>query len=195
MEITKQILQKAADAGSKEVSKAFSKLSGEDVKVTASVAELVSYQFIGDSLQPGNDKAIVTYAQMIGDTEGASILTIPREQTLMLIDLLNKEEVGTTGVLMNIDRSAVKETLNILSNSYLTALSKLSGTKLIIGAPYMMTANNVNSIVDKIKNKGVEDEDSAVVLKTSLEIAKHKVHAQLYIIFNKEFVQLIKDNK
>ena len=193
MEFSKEVLQKVSEVGSKEVSQAFTKLSGEPVEVKASAAELVSYDFISEGLQPGASGSIITYAQLIEGAEGVSLLTIPREETLALVDLLNKQEVGTTGVLMDFDRSAVKETLNILSNSYLNSLSKMIDTKIIIGAPYMMTASHIDELVGQLKTKQ-KKEDQAVVFKTSLEITKHKIKAQLYLIFNDDVVQLVKNH-
>ncbi|PLX28373.1 hypothetical protein C0581_02490 [Candidatus Parcubacteria bacterium] len=193
MEFSKEILQKVSEIGSKEVSQSFTKLSGEPVEVKASAAELVSYDFISEGLQPTVSGSIITYAQLIEGAEGVSLLTIPREETLALVDLLNKQEVGTTGVLMDFDRSAVKETLNILSNSYLNALSKMTNTKIIIGAPYMMTSSHIDGLVNQLKDKQ-KKEDHAVVFKTSLEITKHKIKAQLYLIFNEDVVQLVKEH-
>jgi chemotaxis protein CheY-P-specific phosphatase CheC len=193
MEFSKEVLQDAADQGSNSVAKAFTKLSGEKVSVTASAAELVSYKYITENLHSSHKNAsFITYAQMISGTTGVSILVIPREETLALVDLLSNQEIGSTGVLKDLDRSAVKETLNILSNSYLTALSKISSMELIIGAPYMMTGKNLENLVGKVKDKAVDEEENTLVFKTSLEIDKHKITAQLYLIFNEKFVDLIK---
>jgi chemotaxis protein CheY-P-specific phosphatase CheC len=191
MEFSKEVLQKVVDIGSKGVSDAFSKLSGEKVEVTTSAAELLSYKSIGEGLLPTEKASIVSYAQLIDGVEGASILSIPREDTLILVDLLNKKEVGTTGILMDFDRSAIKETLNILSNSYLNALTKIADRSLIIGAPYMMTAKNVSNVIEKIG----DGEEKAIVFTTVLKIASYKINAQLFLIFDQEFVDLIKVNK
>ena len=188
MEFSKEILQKVVDIGSKGVSDAFSKLSGEKVEVTTSAAELISYKSIGEGLLPTEKASIVSYAQLIDGVEGASILSIPREDTLILVDLLNKKEVGTTGILMDFDRSAIKETLNILSNSYLNALTKLADRNLVIGAPYMMTAKNITNVLKKIGN----GDEKALVFTTALKIASYKINAQLFLIFDQEFVSLIK---
>ena len=169
-------------------------MSGESVEVKTSAAELVSYDFITENLQSSQGGSVITYAQVIEGVEGVSFLTIPREETLALVDLLNKKEIGTTGVLMDLDRSAVKETLNILSNSYLNALSKKIDIDITIGAPYMMTAGHIDGLIGELKQKTTEGSD-VVVFKTVLEITKHKIKAQLYLIFNQDVVQLVKANK
>lgn len=189
------VLNKAAKVGAQEVSDAFSKLSGQKVKVSTAVAEIVSYEFIMDSLSKNNDESVVSYAQLIEGVEGAAILTIAREETFMLVDLLNNKEVGTTGILMDIDRSAVKETLNILSNSYLNALSKMTGEKLIIGAPYLILASHIGEIVNKLKKKIELKSKQMLLFKTTLNIVEHEIQAELHIIFDPDLVKEIKTIK
>lgn len=192
MGISKELLQRASDTGSQEASRAFSKLSGEDVKVTVSVAELLSYGFLAESIKPKEEKAVITYTQTIEGMKGIAILTIGREEALALVDLLNKRDVGTTGVLLDLDRSAIKETLNIISNAFLNALAKLTKQSLIIGLPYMMTASHIQQVIHRLKKESVGKGESAVVFKTFLEISKHKIEAQLYVIFDQNIVDILK---
>ena len=129
---------------------------------------------------------------MIEGVAGAAILAIRREETLILIDLLNKQEVGSTGIIMDVDRSAVKETLNILSNTYLNALSKITEEKFIIGAPYLMTAAHVGQIINKLYKEKTSVDSEVVLFKTVLEIVIHKIMAELFIVFDESLVNLIK---
>jgi chemotaxis protein CheY-P-specific phosphatase CheC len=191
MIFSKELLEKVAKNGSEEVSRAFSKLSRENVSVETAVLEVMSYDFLINSLKDGHEQAIITYTQTIGNSEGVSMLLMPREVALTLVDLLNQKEIGTTGVLMDLDKSAVKETLNILSNSYLNYLSKNTEMNLMFGEPYMMTASNIENIILDLKGKNIDNGDSVLVFKTVLKIAKHQINAQLYILFNKNIAKLI----
>jgi chemotaxis protein CheY-P-specific phosphatase CheC len=195
MKYSKELLQKVADLGSKEVSLAFSKLSKEEVTVETAVAEVVSYDLIAESLKLGEGHSVITYAQTISGVDGISLLSMTREAALTLVDLLNQQEVGTTGVLMDVDRSAVKETLNILSNSYLNYLAKETEIKIMFGEPYMMTASNLSNVIERLKGKNVEEGDSVFNFRTVLNITKHKVSAELYILFNKAIVESINNIK
>lgn len=195
MKISKELLQKVAELGGKEVSLAFSKLSKEEVGVETAVAEVVSYDIVTDSLKEIENQSVITYAQTIEGIDGASLLSMSRESALSLVDLLNQKEVGSTGVLMDVDRSAVKETLNILSNSYLNYLSKNIDTKIMFGEPYMMTSNNVSNVIEHLKSKNVSEDDSVFDFRTTLSINKHEIKAQLYVFFNKNIVELINNNK
>jgi chemotaxis protein CheY-P-specific phosphatase CheC len=195
MKFTKELLQKVADEGGKEVSRAFSKLSKEEVTVETAIVDIVSYDFIIKSLEEGHDHAVITYAQTITGVDGVSLLLMSREAALVLVDVLNQQEIGTTGVLMDLDKSAVKETLNILSNSYLNYLSKNVDANLMFGEPYMMTVSNVENVVSNLRDKNIREDDGVLVFKTVLKIAKHQINAQLYVLFNKKIVELIKNIK
>lgn len=185
-------MQQVATKGSEEVSRVFSKLSKEEVTVETSVAEVVSYNFIVDELNVIDKHTIITYAQVIGGVDGVALLSLPREAALSLVDVLNQQEVGTTGILLDVDRSAVKETLNILSNSFLNFLAKSANINLMFGEPYMMTVNNISNVVEHLKGKNVDEADSVLDFKTTLNIAKHKIKAQLFILFNKSLAESIK---
>lgn len=195
MKFSKELLQKVADEGGVEVSRAFSKLSKEEVSVETSVIEVVSYDFIIDNFKAGSEHAVITYAQTIEGIEGVSLLSMSREAALSLVDLLNQKEIGTTGVLMDLDRSAVKETLNILSNSYLNYLSKNMDTSLMFGEPYMMTASNIANVIGHLRGKSISGEDDVINFKTILSINKHEIKAQLYIFFNKDILESINSIK
>lgn len=192
MKLSKELLQQVATKGSEEVSRVFSKLSKEEVTVETSVAEVVSYNFIVDELNVIDKHTIITYAQVIGGVDGVALLSLPREAALSLVDVLNQQEVGTTGILLDVDRSAVKETLNILSNSFLNFLAKSANINLMFGEPYMMTVNNISNVVEHLKGKNVDEADSVLDFKTTLNIAKHKIKAQLFILFNKSLAESIK---
>lgn len=192
MEIKIEVLNNVAGQGSENVSKALSKLAKEPVQVSAAAAKMASVQMIFDELSVDNDKAVISYAQMISGIDGMALLVIPREEALTLVDLLNGLEVGSTGVFMDIDRSAIKETLNILSNSFLTVLAKELNTEFMIGSPRMVPTTSIKELLQKVSET---QENETVFFNTSLRISKHQVRARLYIIFNKKLANLFGETK
>lgn len=186
MEFNKQILQKAADTGSKKVSEAFSKLSGVEASVEISKVETLALNEALEYLRPKEAQAVVAYSQLIGGgpIRGAGILEMSRESALVLVDILNQQEIGTTGILKDIDRSALKETLNILSNAYLTALAETSGIDLGLAAPSMVTSTRLESIIDIVMKEKNKTESLAIVFETAMSFVRQKVSARLFLLFN-----------
>ena len=187
-----EILSNVASKGSKKVSESLSKLSKEVVEVSSVAAKIASIKMISEEISIDDNKAIISYAQMISGIDGMALLTIPREEALTLVDLLNGSEVGSTGVFMDIDRSAIKETLNILSNSFLTILAEELNADFMIGSPRMVPTTSIKELLEKVSEA---DNGEAVFFNTSLKISKHQVRAQLYIIFSDKLANLLKEIK
>ena len=192
MQFEQEILQKAADSGSKKVSEAFSKLSGSPAQAEISKVEIVPLAQAAERIKRPDGQAVVTYGQLLSGVSGVSLLILSREDSLVLVDLLNQQPIGTTGILKDIDRSAIKETLNILSNSYLTALSETAGIDLGLGVPNMVTVERMKDIVENLISKKAGDNDSAVIFETVLVITEHKIKASLYLLFNKDIFEIMK---
>jgi chemotaxis protein CheY-P-specific phosphatase CheC len=191
MKLDQETLSKVAEKGTNRVSQDFSKLTaGEPVKVSVSEASYVSYKDLQKNVSPGEGRSLFAYTQMIRGVDGVSILTMTREEALTFLDLLNKRTVGSTGVLMDLDRSAIKETLNILSNSFLNALDPFTDRKLIISAPTMVTGESLRDLFARLAKRG-KPEEQAILFKTVLQIARHRVHVELFLIFNAELSELI----
>ena len=192
MQFEKELLQKAADKGGKKVAEAFSKLSGSIATVEVSKVEIMPVAEAVKQIKRPNKQAIVTYGQLLSGISGVSLLIMTRENALLLVDLLNQQAVGTTGILKDIDRSAIKETLNILSNSYMTALSEESGIDLGMGVPGMITAERMEDIIATVLKKGAKDDDKAVIFETTLVITKFEVEVSLFLLFNESLIELMK---
>lgn len=192
MQFEQEMLQKAADSGSKKINEAFTKLSGSETHTEISEVEIVPIAQAAAKIKRPESQAIVAYGQLLSGVSGLSLLVMSREDALVLVDLLNQQTVGTTGILKDIDRSAIKETLNILSNSYMTALAETAGIDLGLGVPNMITAERIDDIVQTLVSKDKDrNGDSAIIFETVLVITKYKVRASLYLLFSKKLVELM----
>jgi chemotaxis protein CheC len=181
-------LKTAADIGSKKVAEAFTRLAGSPVMVTVSKIDTVPIKEALVRINPPQGQVIVVYAQLLSGVKGTSLLTLERESALKLVDLLNQQPVGTTGILKDIDRSAIKETLNILSNSYMNALAKEAGIELGLAVPRMITSGRLTDVVGEMMTRDLSTEDDQVVIfETTLTITAYKIDTKLFILFNEDF--------
>lgn len=191
MQFEKEVLEKSAKAGAKKVAEAFTKLSGSTATAEISKVEIVPIGEAASAIKRPSEQAVVTYGQLLSGVSGVSLLVMTRESALLLVDILNQQAVGTTGILKDIDRSAIKETLNILSNSYMTALAEESGIDLGLGVPGMITAERMDDMIKGVIDKGATNGDKAVVFETTLTITEHKIEVSLYLLFNEAIVELM----
>lgn len=190
MSLKVEDLKSVAEKGSKDAAKAFSVLSGTEAKVSVSKIDEIDFDSFTKKISKGEDHTIVSYTQALKGEEmsGVVLLALPRESALTLVDLLNKQEVGEAGILKDIDRSAIKETLNILSNSYINALDEKTSIDLKINVPRMITMSRIDPVVSdvvKLNPKG----GKILVFETELLIDKYEIKASLFLVFTKEIVE------
>ena len=191
MNFSHEILEKASKAGSKKIADAFSMLSRSVVDARVSKFESVPLKASLERLSKPLEGSVVVYAQLLSGVPGASLLVMSRENALVLVDLLNGKEPGSTGILDDIDRSAIKETLNILSNSYMTAISETAGMDIGLGVPSMIPSTRFNDIVHELVEKDAGSEDLTVLFETTLVIVEHEVRADFSLLFNERLATLI----
>ncbi|MFH1089102.1 MAG: hypothetical protein V1716_01610 [Candidatus Uhrbacteria bacterium] len=195
MELTTQILEEAASAGSQKVAEAMTTLVGSVVDVATSKVEQVPFKEALEMLSGGGDYAVVVYSTVDSPAfqPGVAILTMSRIDSLSLIDVLNKKPSGTTSLMKDVDRSAIKETLNILSNSYINELSKFSETEIRVEAPNMITVIRLQKLLETAFAWGNGHfKDLAIVFETTLTVTEHKIKVGLFLLFHEEFTKLIK---
>mgnify|MGYP006440796289 CR=1 FL=1 len=188
MEFKKELLEQVAKDGAVGAAEAFSKLLKQETLVESSDVQSVSLAEAYAVLKPSQKHAIVVYSQVIAGlpVKGVSFLTIDRDQALVLVDALNQRASGTTGILKDIDRSAIKETLNILSNAFLNALAVISEIELGLGAPTMITSARLDDVVDFNMKTTDPTEELAVIFKTVIRTQEILIETNLFLIFSEE---------
>jgi len=190
MKFDPEILKQAVGQGGKEVVKAFEKLTDASVEVDVGEVSLLSLDDVAKRFEDQEHKAIIAFAQIVTGLEGASVLMMSREDALVFVDLISSEEVGSTGVLKDFDRSVIKESLNILSNAYLNALAEGFKKQIMIGPPHMVTNNRLKDMTPGFVAKSTDGIDAAV-FESALKVSGHKIEAVLYLIFNPDIVSEI----
>ncbi len=192
--LSPEVIQQAADAGSKKIAAAFSRLSGSPVDVTVSRAVPVPLAESLKKLGEPHEHSIVVYAQLLEGIPGASVLLLSRDNALVLVDLLNQKEPGTTAVMKDIDRSAIKETLNILSNSYMNSLSESANLNIGLDVPNMLSPARFSTIIEELVEKDAGENDTAVLFETVLTITEHRIDAVFSLLFNERLAALIQES-
>lgn len=172
-------LKQAAEEGEKAASEALSVMSKLNVMVSTQKQRVLEGEPAKNAMGQVEAGTVSAYTQAITGLEGTSVLTMDRKDALNLVDLFNGRTPGTTVVMNELDRSTVKETLNILSNSYIVELAKLKGVSILLSVPRMVTKNGFQNVV------GSATVDSAQVLlfETLLAVEGTDFSIQLSFFF------------
>jgi chemotaxis protein CheC len=133
--LSQERLDRIFSKGQAMAAGALSRLVDGEVRVSINELRLVPLWEVARTLGDPDHVVIGVSFKLTGELEGCLSLLLERAGVLALMDLLLKRPVGTTRSMDEIERSAVKETSNILANTYLTALGHEIGLAVMPGAP------------------------------------------------------------
>jgi chemotaxis protein CheC len=109
---------------------ALSSLTGKEVRVSFPESQLVKLSEVVDLL--GGDEMPVggIFVGVAGGLEGGILIVLPVEGVLLFHDRMHGRPAGTSSSIDEVDMSAISEFGNILSASFINAIS--NGTKLSV---------------------------------------------------------------
>jgi len=128
-------LQAIATQREKQASNALSMLAKRSVTVKTVEARAARDTDVQEALEAIKERMTIAYSQILSGLSGMSFLALSRDDALQLVDLFNGREKGTTLIMQEIDRSTIKETLNILANAYVTELANKMETVIRLDTP------------------------------------------------------------
>lgn len=179
-QLTDDQLKSTAKSGEGHAAKALSVLAKREVSVSTKEAKIVDSDFAQTVFDKIKTHAVIAYTQALTGISGVSLLSLERKDALNLVDLFNNRPAGTTVVMQELDRSTIRETLNILANSYVTELAKAIDTTVVLSVPNMITSGRLDDISGKIN---ISQGEKSVLFDTELAVAGVGFKIRLYFFF------------
>ena len=191
-------LKEIANIGAGNASKALSQMTDQKIDVTFPQIEFKEVGEIPGIFQDPEEEYIVIIVQVEvekdnGDTEmmGTQLLLMNREGGKHLAQYLTGQE-DTGEQLTEMEKSALKETGNILSGSCLTAITKYVNLTLKEGIP-VMEQNQLGNIIDEVIMETNHTEDNtALIFGTEFQF-EEKLQAYFLFLFQPGQEKLITD--
>lgn len=130
-------------------SSSLSQMVEREIRIDTLVVDFLDINKIPERIGGPHTLATGIYLRIIGDITGTSLLLLPRDSAVKLADILLNKDIGATTVLTQDDRSALCELGNILTGSFLNALSDLLGMKIYPTVPSIVfdMADSIMSFV------------------------------------------------
>ena len=119
----KRLLGAIFDRGASDASEALSRWLGRPARVIAGAVELVGLSEASELLGPGETLVAACPMELSGALDGQLILVFEDRSGLATVDLLLHQPVGTTTAWGELERSAARETANIVGCAYLNSLA------------------------------------------------------------------------
>lgn len=129
------------------------------------------------------------YARIIGDFTGGLLLTFPREDAIVLVDVLLEKKTKSY-TLSELDVSAIQEIGNIISGAFVNAIAKIIDKTLLISVP-KVSFDMLGAIVDFILIELTQSTEQALILEIEFEDVPKTIAGHFFILPDSTSMQLL----
>ncbi|MDD4003781.1 MAG: chemotaxis protein CheC [Elusimicrobiaceae bacterium] len=179
------LLREIGTIGSGRAATAFGRMIRHQIGLAVPEVRLYPPEKLRDILRH-HGSYYVLEADTKGDITGRQFLLVPSEEAEKLGRIILTQFAGISEHNLEMFRSALVETANILLSSYANAVSMVTGFTAIVGVPRLHEAETVGCC-DVILAKT----DAAFIYVQSVLIAK-QLSAEFYLFFVPDQASLIK---
>jgi len=162
-------------------------LSGQRVEMEVPVATLASLQDLPDLLGGAENPVAGVYIEANGELEMTILFVLPLESASNLIATLMP---GSEGDFDSMGLSVLLEVGNILTGSYLNALSLMTDLKLV-PTPPEIAVDMSGAIISTVLAEASVVEDELVLLKTTLRAMGKEIEGHILILPGHEALRKI----
>jgi chemotaxis protein CheC len=192
------IFREIANVGAGNAATALATLLDCRIDQTVPKVEMVSLGSIPDIVGGPGKFVVGGMIDFYGDLQGHLLLILDVEQAVKIVSMVCRKppqelESGDGQELFSLsamDESALKETLNILAGSYLTAISKFADLEIIPSIPYLcidMAAPVLSVVIAEAALMG----DYALLFESKLTNGAQNITGNLFFIPDRESYQLL----
>lgn len=154
----------AATSGVKKASEAVKMMSASEVRLDILSAGIAPTSRLAEVAGRPDDLMVGVYIGVTGDIPGHALLVFPYESAVQLVDMLMGQPLGTTTQIDEMTQSVLQEVGNIVTSSYLTALSDFYHSTML-PCPPSVAIDMAAAIFDSVLlNTGHYDEDTISIV-------------------------------
>ena len=124
------VLKEIGNIGSGNAATALAKLLGKKVDMKVPQIRIMGFSEINETLGGAETPVAGILLGVLGDIKGFILFVLEQDAAEMLVNILMGREPGEKVEYDELTTSALKEVGNILTGSYLSALSALTGLKI-----------------------------------------------------------------
>ncbi len=170
-------IKEAANIGSGHAASALSQMIGKNIMVNVPEVKIMKLEDVpyifGD--EPPIVSAILT--NFFGDFTGRNLLVFSEEKARLLLDILFGKPFGTTTEFGEMEISTIKEIANIVSSSYLSAISEFLGIMVLPSVPAFVL-DNLASVLTTVYTDFTQDKELAICVETSFYFAEQEIELE-----------------
>lgn len=173
------VLKELANIGVGNAVTSLSQMLGEEkINMEVPIATLLPLQDLPDSLGGAELPVAGIYIEAQGDVRLTILFALPLKSASNLVTSLIP---GATGELDDMGISALMEVGNILTSSYLNAISFMTNLKLM-PTPPEIAVDMAGAIISTVIAESRVIDDEVVLLKTRLNTADSQIEGNILIL-------------
>ncbi len=131
-------LREVANIGAGHAATALSQLTKQTIMITVPELTVARIEDVPDLMGDADAAVVAVLMHMLGDLTGRTLLMLPERDARVLVDLLNRRELGATKAFGELEQSGIKEAANILGGAYMNALADFMGMMLLPSVPSLV---------------------------------------------------------
>lgn len=134
-ELQLSVLSEIGNIGAGNAATALSTILADRVMMSVPALQIVDVEKMADILGGPENEVAGILVNMTEDVQGMLLFLLDMEFICMLINVLLEEDRKSFAEITEIDMSAVMEIGNILSGSYINAISTMTGLNIMLAPP------------------------------------------------------------
>jgi chemotaxis protein CheC len=183
--LQKDALFEVMSIGMGHSSMALSHLVKDKIEVKLDSMDLLPLSQIPSHLGSESVLSTAVYLRILGELSGTTLLVFPRDTALLVTDILHGRPTGTTKIIGKEDRSGIEEMGNILTASFLNAMSDFLKIKIVPSTP--VTVFDVSNSIVRFVLIGVKKQvDHCLMTKVDFISSKGAVKGNFLLLLDSE---------
>jgi chemotaxis protein CheC len=181
--VERDALREVANIGAGHAATALSQMTGRTIMINVPEVDLRRLEDVAQHMGPPDTRVAAVLMQVMGDLTGQTAVILPVPAARHLCDILLRRSTGATREFREMEGSSLKETGNILSSAYLTALSDFLGMMLIPSVPTLVV-DSAGVVLTSTHLTVPRDRDTVLCVDTAFRVegAAEPLHGEFILL-------------
>lgn len=136
-EIYMDVLKEIGNIGAGNATTAIAGMLGMNLSMKVPSVRLMDASKLGDAICPEEETIVGIFLEVTSDVTGSMMFVMKMPAAHFLVNKLMGRDTSCDEPFDEMDLSAMKEIGNIIAGSYLSALSTMTGLKILPSVPYI----------------------------------------------------------
>ena len=175
------VLKEVGNIGASRAATSLSQLIGATIRLQVPQVHVVPISDVADILGGAEALMVGVYQSMSGEADGHILFMLPQDRSEYLLGLTLKRPYSLTDGLDELALSALTEVGNILSSSYMAALSQLCNLSIRLTPP-ALAIDMAGAMIDVVLIQLSAQGNLALIIETVFFEGDRKLEGYFFIL-------------